>query len=117
MAKTGTPQNTCPSVGRRMIDEFHFSGRKFSATLGLDLLIGKTVKESVGIVVFFSKKVKSLFCCKNEQDALRVSGDHRSVIFPKLFVLFLSNRLQLLGPKLRDGQIFYISGAKRMGER
>jgi len=34
--ETGTSQNTLSPFGRRMIDEFHFSGRKFTATFGLD---------------------------------------------------------------------------------
>ncbi len=36
MEEAGTSQNPFPPVGRRMIDEFPFSGRKFTATLGLD---------------------------------------------------------------------------------
>ncbi len=35
--ETGTSQNTFPPFGRRMIQKFHFSGRKFTATFGLDL--------------------------------------------------------------------------------
>ena len=34
--KTGTSQNTFPPFGRRMIQKFHFSGRQFTALLGLD---------------------------------------------------------------------------------
>ncbi len=36
MEEAGTSQNPFPPFGRRMIDEFHFSGRKFTAYLGLD---------------------------------------------------------------------------------
>jgi hypothetical protein len=37
MEEAGTSQNAFPPFGRRMIDEFHFSGREFTATFGLDL--------------------------------------------------------------------------------
>jgi hypothetical protein len=36
MEEAGTSQNPFSPFGRRMIDEFHFSGRKFTAYLGLD---------------------------------------------------------------------------------
>ena len=36
--ETGTFQNALSSFGRRMIHPFHFSGRQFTATFGLDLL-------------------------------------------------------------------------------
>ncbi len=39
MEEAGTSQNPFPPFGRRMIDEFHFSGRKFTAIFGLDLTI------------------------------------------------------------------------------
>jgi hypothetical protein len=36
--ETGTFQNALSSFGGRMINLFHFSGRQFTALLGLDLL-------------------------------------------------------------------------------
>ena len=36
--ETGTFQNALASFGRRMIHLFHFSGRQFTATFGLDRL-------------------------------------------------------------------------------